>query len=53
MLRAMSTPLSSSEAEAILKEKMKINQHNKHEIDRMAAAIIVQRWLDQQNDGLV
>ena len=44
--------LSSSEAEAILKEKMKINQHNKHEIDRMAAAIIVQRWLDQQTDGL-
>ena len=40
--------LSSYEAEEILKEKLKINQHNKHEIDRMAAAIIVQRWLDQQ-----
>jgi len=40
--------LSSRQAEDILKQKLKINQQNKHEIDRMAAAIIVQRWLDQQ-----
>ena len=40
--------LSSQHAEAILKENIKINKQNKHEIDRMAAAIIVQRWLDQQ-----
>ena len=40
--------LSSQQAEEILKQDMKINQQNKHEIDRMAAAIIVQRWLDQQ-----
>ncbi len=41
--------LSSQHAEEILKQNLKINQQNKHEIDRMAAAIIVQRWLDQQN----
>jgi putative Holliday junction resolvase len=40
--------LSSEEAEEILKQNIKINQQNKHEIDRMAAAVIVQRWLDQQ-----
>ena len=40
--------LSSQHAEEILKEKMKINRQNKHEIDRMAAAIIVQRWLHEQ-----
>ncbi|HHJ34231.1 MAG TPA: Holliday junction resolvase RuvX [Gammaproteobacteria bacterium] len=40
--------LSSDEAEEILKSRIKINQQNKHEIDRMAAAIIVQRWLDLQ-----
>jgi putative Holliday junction resolvase len=41
--------LSSQQAEEILKENMKIHQHNKQEIDKMAAAIIVQRWLDQQS----
>ena len=40
--------LSSRQAEEILKQDIKINKQNKHEIDRMAAAIIVQRWLDQQ-----
>jgi putative Holliday junction resolvase len=39
--------LSSQQAEEVLKETIKINKQNKHEIDRMAAAIIVQRWLDQ------
>jgi putative Holliday junction resolvase len=41
--------LSSHQAEAALKQDMKIDQHNKHEIDRMAAAIILQRWLDQNS----
>ena len=40
--------LSSDEAAAHLQGKKKIGRHNKHEIDKMAAAIIVQRWLDQQ-----
>lgn len=39
--------LSSRQAEEILKQHIKINKQNKHEIDKMAAAIIVQRWLDQ------
>ncbi|MDH5710346.1 MAG: Holliday junction resolvase RuvX [Gammaproteobacteria bacterium] len=40
--------LSSYEAEQLLKKNTKIGKHNKHEIDKMAAAIIVQNWLDQQ-----
>lgn len=40
--------LSSYEAEAMLKKNTKIGKHNKHEIDKMAAAIIVQNWLNQQ-----
>ncbi len=40
--------LSSQQAEEILKQDKKITQQNKQEIDKMAAAIIVQRWLDQQ-----
>ena len=40
--------LSSYEAETMLKKNTKIGKHNKHEIDKMAAAIIVQNWLDQQ-----
>ena len=40
--------LTSYEAEEMLKKKTKIGKHNKHEIDKMAAAIIVQNWLDQQ-----
>jgi putative Holliday junction resolvase len=40
--------LSSYQAEATLRQNMKIGQHNKAEIDKMAAAIIVQSWLDQQ-----
>ena len=38
---------SSAQAEAILKQNIKIGQHNKDEIDKMAAAVIVQRWLDE------
>jgi len=40
--------LSSQQAEEALKQNIKINKQNKHEIDRIAAAIIVQRWLNQQ-----
>ena len=39
--------LSSFEAEQLLRQQKKIAQHNKQEIDRMAAALIVQSWLDQ------
>ena len=39
--------LSSREAEQRLKKNIKLGQHNKHEVDKMAAAIIVQSWLDQ------
>ena len=39
--------LSSFQAEQELKQNMQLGQHNKAEIDRMAAAIIVQSWLDQ------
>ncbi len=39
--------LSSFEAESMLKQNTKIGQHNKSEIDKMAAAVIVQSWLDQ------
>lgn len=40
--------LSSQQAEQILKQDKKITKQNKQEIDKMAAAIIVQRWLDLQ-----
>jgi putative holliday junction resolvase len=40
--------LSSAQAEEILKDTVKIGKHNKHEVDKIAAAIIVQRWLNQQ-----
>ena len=39
--------LSSFEAEQQLQQHKKIDQHNKEEIDKMAAAIIVQNWLEQ------
>ena len=42
--------LSSYEAEEQLRQDMIISKHNKHEIDKMAAAIIVQSWLDSQQD---
>ena len=48
-VKEVNEALSSQQAEEILKAKIKINKQNKHEIDRMAAAIIVQRWLDQQS----
>ncbi len=39
--------LTSFEAEQQLQQHKKIDQHNKEEIDKMAAAIIVQNWLEQ------
>jgi putative Holliday junction resolvase len=42
--------LSSFEAQQQLTQDMKIAKHNKHEIDKMAAAIIVQSWLNSQQD---
>lgn len=39
--------LSSFEAERVIQKHKKIGQHNKQEIDKMAAAIIVQSWLEQ------
>ena len=39
--------LTSFEAEQMLKKSKQLNQHNKQEIDKMAAAIIVQSWLEQ------
>ncbi|MCW8956082.1 MAG: Holliday junction resolvase RuvX [Gammaproteobacteria bacterium] len=39
--------LSSFAAEQELQQYKKIGQHNKPEIDKMAAAIIVQSWLEQ------
>ena len=42
--------LSSYAAETRLKEETKIAKHNKHEIDKIAAALIVQSWLNSQQD---
>ena len=39
--------LTSFEAEQFLRGKNKSTQHSKQEIDRIAAAIILQSWLDQ------
>ena len=40
--------LSSYAAETHLKEDLKITKHNKQEVDKMAAALIVQSWLNSQ-----
>ncbi len=42
--------LTSVAAQEQLKQDIKISKHNKHEIDKMAAAIIVQSWLNLQQD---
>ena len=49
-LETIDESLSSAEAEAQLKQGLKLAKHNKHEIDKMAAAIIVQSWLNAQSD---
>jgi putative Holliday junction resolvase len=40
--------LSSAAAAEQIKQSKKLAKHNKHEIDKMAAAIIVQSWLNSQ-----
>ncbi|MGB5279549.1 MAG: Holliday junction resolvase RuvX [Gammaproteobacteria bacterium] len=40
--------LSSYAAEQALKTEKKIAKHNKHEVDKIAAAMIVQSWLNSQ-----
>jgi len=40
--------LSSFEAEEILKQNKKIDKQNKHEIDKLAAALITETWLQEQ-----
>ena len=46
-VHSINEALSSFEAEQALQKNKKIDQHNKQEIDKMAAAIIVQSWLEQ------
>lgn len=46
-VKTVNETLTSFEAEQQLQKKMKISQHNKQEIDKMSAAIIVQSWLEQ------
>ena len=43
--------LSSYAAEDMLRQDIKLAKHNKDEIDKMAAAIIVQSWLNSQTDA--
>jgi len=40
--------LSSFEAEEQLKQSKKIGKQNKHEIDKLAAALIIETWLHDQ-----
>jgi len=40
--------LSSFEAEEQLKQSKKIGKQNKHEIDKLAAALIIETWLQDQ-----
>ena len=47
--KTINEALSSFEAEQELQKKVKISQHNKQEIDKMSAAIIVQSWLEQNS----
>lgn len=46
-VKTINEALSSFEAEQQLQKKAKISQHNKQEIDKMSAAIIVKSWLEQ------
>ncbi|MGL4880295.1 MAG: Holliday junction resolvase RuvX, partial [Waterburya sp.] len=45
--------LTSVEAEAQLKASKKFSTRNKGEIDRQAAAIILQQWLDMRRQAIV
>jgi len=44
----ISETLSSFEAEEQLKQSKKIGRQNKHEIDKLAAALITETWLQEQ-----
>lgn len=44
--------LTSVEAEAQLKAQKKYSRHNKGLVDRRAAAIILQQWLDQRRAAM-
>lgn len=44
----ISETLSSFEAEDQLKQKHKIDKQNKHEVDKLAAALITETWLQEQ-----
>lgn len=46
-VHTMNEGLTSFEAEQYLKKNTKLGQHNKQDIDKMAAAIILQSWLEQ------
>lgn len=46
----ISETLSSFEAEEQLKQHKKIGKQNKDEIDKLAAALITETWLQQQYD---
>lgn len=45
--------LTSVEAEAQLKASKKFSTRNKGEIDRQAAAIILQQWLDMRRQAII
>lgn len=45
----VSETLSSFEAEDQLKQHKKIGKQNKDEIDKLAAALIIETWLQEQN----
>ena len=44
----VSETLSSFEAEEQLKQQKKIGKHNKDEIDKLAAALIIETWFQEQ-----
>ncbi|MDH5391981.1 MAG: Holliday junction resolvase RuvX [Gammaproteobacteria bacterium] len=46
----ISETLSSFEAEDQLKQNQKIDKQNKHEIDKLAAALITETWLKEEYD---
>ncbi len=45
--------LTSVEAEGKLKAQKKYSRHNKGLVDRLAATIILQQWLDQRRASLI
>ena len=49
----MDERLTSVEAETHLKAQKKYSRHNKGLVDRLAATIILQQWLDQRRASFV